>query len=144
MSQYYAMGDRTLWNPSNGASRLFLGQVAVYEAELSLPSGIGPMEDDECQIDADVFGAFVEALLAWYQRTRHAVIGALAEGFVATVLVLARRAGIEAGRQPVAPDVGESGEDVQIPTASASSGDARARAAALRLKSQELSRFMTA
>ncbi|WP_245985008.1 DUF6086 family protein, partial [Streptomyces tateyamensis] len=34
MSQYYNMGDETLWNPSNGASRLFLRQVAVFEEEL--------------------------------------------------------------------------------------------------------------
>ncbi|MFF7023209.1 DUF6086 family protein [Streptomyces klenkii] len=29
-------------NPSNGASRLFMSQVSVYQAELGLPSGIGP------------------------------------------------------------------------------------------------------
>lgn len=51
MSQYYDMGDQTLWNPSNGASRLFMSQVSVYQAELGLPSGIGPMQADECQID---------------------------------------------------------------------------------------------
>jgi len=35
MSQYFDLGDETLWNPSNGASRLFRSQVAVFEAELS-------------------------------------------------------------------------------------------------------------
>ncbi|MEV7247468.1 DUF6086 family protein [Streptomyces cyaneofuscatus] len=29
---------------------MFQRQVAVFEAELELPSGIGPMENDECQI----------------------------------------------------------------------------------------------
>jgi hypothetical protein len=43
MSQYFDMGEETLWNPSNGASRLFQRQVAVFESELGLPSGIGPM-----------------------------------------------------------------------------------------------------
>ncbi|MFE7268935.1 DUF6086 family protein [Streptomyces sp. NPDC057592] len=27
MSQYYKLSDQTLWNPSNGASRLFMSQV---------------------------------------------------------------------------------------------------------------------
>ncbi|WP_435888571.1 DUF6086 family protein [Streptomyces niveus] len=40
MSQYYDVGDQTLWNPSNAASRLFMSQVSVYQAELGLPSGI--------------------------------------------------------------------------------------------------------
>lgn len=40
VSQYFDIGDRTLWNPSNGAARLFLRQAAVFEAELGLPSGV--------------------------------------------------------------------------------------------------------
>ncbi|MEG9552478.1 MULTISPECIES: DUF6086 family protein [Streptomyces griseus group] len=44
MCQYLDMGDETLWNPSNGASRMFQRQVAIFEVELALPSGIGPME----------------------------------------------------------------------------------------------------
>ncbi|MFI1621035.1 DUF6086 family protein [Streptomyces lydicus] len=38
MSQYYDMGDQSLWNPSNGAARLFLSQVNVYQAEVERPS----------------------------------------------------------------------------------------------------------
>ncbi|PBC86909.1 MULTISPECIES: DUF6086 family protein [unclassified Streptomyces] len=95
MSQYYDMGDQTLWNPSNGVSRLFLRQVALHEEELALPSGIGPMDADECRIDPTDFTAFVDALLARHRHTGHAVMIALSEGFVATVLVLAERAGIE-------------------------------------------------
>lgn len=95
MSQYYDLGDETLWNPSNGASRLFGRQVAVFEAELELPSGIGPMENDECQIDPVIFGIFVNALLAQYRSTSHAILLALSEAFTATMLVLADRAEIE-------------------------------------------------
>src|SRR4051812_40421513 len=94
MSQYFDMGDQTLWNPSNGASRLFLRQLAVFEAELELPSGIGPMEADECQVDPVIFEVFVNALLVQHRRTQHAIMLALSEGFIATVLVLAERAGI--------------------------------------------------
>ncbi|MFD9903311.1 DUF6086 family protein [Streptomyces sp. NPDC059063] len=94
MSQYFDLGDETLWNPSTGAARLFLRQVAVFEAELDLPSGIGPMEHDECQLDPAVFTTFVNALLAHHRRSHHAVVVALSEGFVATVLALAGRAGV--------------------------------------------------
>ncbi|MGW7616116.1 DUF6086 family protein [Streptomyces antimycoticus] len=77
MSQYFSMGEEPLWNPSSGAARLFLRQTAVFEAELGLPSGLGPMENDECQIDSVVLGAFANAVLAHRERTRHAVILAL-------------------------------------------------------------------
>ncbi|WP_030674983.1 DUF6086 family protein [Streptomyces sp. NRRL B-1347] len=96
MSQYFEMGDETLWNPSGGAARLFLRQVEVFEAELGVPSGVGPMENDESHIDPDVFGAFVNALVAHHRRTHHAVVLALTDGFLATVLALAERAGVAA------------------------------------------------
>ncbi|MFE9565689.1 DUF6086 family protein [Streptomyces sp. NPDC006487] len=102
MSQYYDLGDETLWNPSNGAARLFHRQVALFEAELGVPSGIGPMENDECQIDPAALGPFAEALITRHGLTGHAVIRALSEGFVAAVLVLAERAGARV-KWPVSP-----------------------------------------
>jgi len=48
MSQYFDMGDETLWNPSNGVARLFLLQVAVFETELGLPSGVGSVQRPKC------------------------------------------------------------------------------------------------
>ncbi|MFG2307933.1 DUF6086 family protein [Streptomyces sp. NPDC048566] len=128
MSQYYEMAEQTLWNPSNGASRLFLRQVALYEAELDLVSGIGPMEADECQIDPADFKAFVDALLVRHREINHAVVIALSEGFVATVLVLAERAGIA---------VDWNSTSNQPPS------DHDAWSANLRGKSHELDRFMT-
>ncbi|MFI1584698.1 DUF6086 family protein [Embleya sp. NPDC020630] len=135
MSQYYEMGDRTLWNPSNGASQLFIGQVNLYETMLGLASGIGPVQADECRIDPTVFGAFANALLAWYCRTGHAVMTALSEGFVATVLVLAQRADIEVIRRPT--DLGELGDvrDVQATMAPVLGAP---QAAAPRLRAHEL------
>ncbi|WP_416385394.1 DUF6086 family protein [Streptomyces sp. NRRL B-1677] len=47
-----------------------------------------------------MFKALVDALLAWHRRTSHAVMAALSEGFVVTVLVLAERAGIQVEWQP--------------------------------------------
>ncbi|WP_405407136.1 DUF6086 family protein [Streptomyces decoyicus] len=140
MSQYYDMGDQTLWNPSNGASRLFMSQVNIYEAEVGLPSGIGPMKADEYQIDPTVFKAFVDALLAWHRRTSHAVMTLLSEGFVATVLVLAERARIEVNWQPAGHAKGGELKDVQVPTAPGSSEVVWA--AGLRKKSREAGRFM--
>ena len=140
MSQYFELGDQTLWNPSNGASGLFLRQVAVFEAELKLPSGIGPMTADECQIDPVAFGAFVNALLAQHRRTRHAIMLALSEGFTATVLVLAERAGIHVRWTELANEPGPELRDVQVPLAP--SVDGQTWAHQLREKSRELDRRM--
>ncbi|MFF8785063.1 DUF6086 family protein [Streptomyces sp. NPDC015125] len=140
MSQYYDMGDQTLWNPSNGVSRLFLRQVALYEAELALSSGVGPMDADECQIDPSDFTAFVDALLARHRNTGHGVMIALSEGFVATVLVLAQRAGIEVGWKAGKCTTGDDFRDVQVPAPPAP--DQEVWAAALRQKARELDRFM--
>ncbi|MFG2526951.1 DUF6086 family protein [Streptomyces sp. NPDC048516] len=140
MSQYYDMGSQTLWNPSNGVSRLFLRQVALHEAELALPSGIGPMDADECQIDPTDFTAFVDALLVRHRNTGHAVMIALSEGFVATVLVLAERAGIEVDWTATGCTTGDGLRDVQVPAPPAPDKDLWA--VALRQKARELDRFM--
>ncbi|WP_431982115.1 DUF6086 family protein [Streptomyces qinglanensis] len=144
MSQYFDIGDETLWNPSNGVSRMFQRQVAVFEAELELPSGIGPMVNDECQISPDTFETFVNALLAQHRKTSHSIWLALCEGFTAAVLVLAERAAIKVdwarhGAAPEAPF-----EDVQVSTVTGMSAPAEgtAWAAGLRGKAQELGRRM--
>lgn len=113
MSQYYKLGKETLWNPSNGASAKFLRHAALTEGELGLPSGIGPMENDEARIDPAVFGRFVDALLARHRDTRHGVMRALGEGFTATALVLAERAGLEPDWSAPASD--GMLRDVQVP-----------------------------
>lgn len=100
MSQFFDLGDETLWNPSNGAARLFLRQVAVFEAELGMPSGVGPMENDECQVEPAVLEVFANALLARHRQTSHAIIWALSVGFTATLLALAERARIEVRWSP--------------------------------------------
>ncbi|MFD7450997.1 DUF6086 family protein [Kitasatospora sp. NPDC059827] len=112
-----------LWNPSTGASRLFLRQVEIFEEELGLPSGIGPMEADECQIEPAVLGVFANAILARHRRTRHAVVRALTEGFVLTTLALAERAGAEIHwEEPPGPTSAADLRDVQIPMTVAGSG----------------------
>ncbi|SCD49604.1 DUF6086 family protein [Streptomyces sp. DvalAA-19] len=144
MSQYFDMGDTTPWNPSNGASRMFQRQVAVFEAELGLPSGIGPMENDECQISPKPFETFANALLAEHRRTSHTIWLALSDGFTATVLVLAERAGIKVdwaqhGATPEAPF-----EDVQVSTVTGMSApaDGEVWAEGLREKARQLGQRM--
>ncbi|GAA3974575.1 DUF6086 family protein [Actinomadura viridis] len=141
MSQYFDMGEETLWNPSNGPSRLFLRQVALFEEELGLPSGMGPMENDECQIDPSTFETFVNALVERHRRTHHPIVSALSENFTAMALVLAQRAGIQVNWTSSAPP---DTADIQVPARTDASVqlDGEARAARLREKAHDLSRFM--
>ncbi|MBL1084235.1 hypothetical protein JK359_20070 [Streptomyces actinomycinicus] len=143
MSQYFEIGDDSLWNPATRAAQLFLRQVAVFEAELELPSGLGPMRNDECKIDPAVLGIFTHALLARHRRTGHSIIQALSENFVGIVVVLAERAGIGidwAGLEAF-PDGPLT--DVQV-SAAGTSGPPQGGpwAAAVRARAAELSRGM--
>ncbi|MFD3497991.1 DUF6086 family protein [Streptomyces sp. NPDC058676] len=121
MSMYFDTGGETLWNPSNGAGRLFLRQVEVFEAELELASGIGQGkyggDADTLEVDPVVYAEFTRGLVAWHCRTGHSVILALSEGFVATAVVLARRAGIEVEMpEPASGHVPGGGRrDLQVP-----------------------------
>ncbi|MFE7898067.1 DUF6086 family protein [Streptomyces sp. NPDC057424] len=144
MSQYFDIGDETLWNPSNGASRMFRRHVAVFEAELELSSGIGPMENDECQIDLVTFETFVKALLAHHRRTSHAIVLALSDGFTATVLALAERAGIEVdwAQLGAAPDGPLEDAQVSAVTGMSAPAEVGSWAAGLREKARELGRRM--
>ncbi|MGW0636642.1 DUF6086 family protein [Nocardia salmonicida] len=102
MSQYYELNGTTLWNPSNGASRLFLNQVGFFEEELGVSSGIGPMESDACEVTPAVLEVFLATVLAWRGRSGHAVVQALSDGFLATLLAIAERAGVTMSRAALA------------------------------------------
>ncbi|GGS10585.1 MULTISPECIES: DUF6086 family protein [Streptomyces] len=146
MSMYFDIGDETLWNPSNGAGRLFLRQVGVFEAELGLPSGIGQGkywgDPDTLEVDPAVFAQFVRGLVAWHCQAGHAVITALSEGFVSTAIALARRAGIDVEMPEPGPGhvCGGVQSDVQVP------GNPRAASAivvaALDTRAREMDRWM--
>ncbi|MFD8292096.1 DUF6086 family protein, partial [Streptomyces lavendulae] len=109
MSQYYNMGDEVLWNPATGVSRLFLAQVAAFERELGIPSGIGHMEADDSEVDPVGLARFAEELVGRYLRGSHPVAAALSEGFTAVVAGLAAYSriphvegeGVRAGREGV-------------------------------------------
>jgi hypothetical protein len=142
VSQYYELGEVTLWNPSNGASRLFLRQAALFEEEVGLPSGIGPMRDDAAQIGPEVFEAFVQALLAWRGRTHHVVMAALSDGFLATILVLADRAGIMVERLDRSSGDTAERRDVQAGPSAVSAIDPDGWQDRLRDQARELAGFM--
>lgn len=144
MSHYFDMGNETLWNPSNGVSRMFQRQVAVFEAELELSSGIGPMENDECQITSGTFETFVNALLLQHRRASHTITLAPSEGFTATVLVLAERAGIRVDWAHLIVPTEAPLRDGQFSavTGISAPSDGAAWAADLREKARELGRRM--
>ncbi|WP_377267579.1 DUF6086 family protein [Peterkaempfera sp. SMS 1(5)a] len=142
MSQYFDLGEQTLWNPSNDAAGLFLRQVSVFEEELGVPSGIGPMRDDECQIDPVALKTFIDALLVQHLSRSHAVVIALSEGFVASTLVLAERAGIPLTWPGVAAAALDQNRDIQVPQASVTTTTACSRVDRLRDASRTLSVFM--
>ncbi|MDG4861137.1 DUF6086 family protein [Streptomyces sp. T-3] len=121
MSIYFDVGDETLWNPSNGAGRLFLRQIEVFEAELGLASGIGQGkywgDPDTFEVDVAAYAEFVRGLVAWHCRTGHSQILALSEGFVAIAVALVRRAGIavEMPEPGTGHVCGGTRHDIQVP-----------------------------
>ncbi|MFJ8914201.1 DUF6086 family protein [Amycolatopsis sp. NPDC102389] len=108
MSQYFQVGDRVLWNPSNGVSQLFLRSAEALAPVVDLPTGIGAMVSDECEIDMKVFEVFVNALVQRYRQSTHPILRSLMEGFVATALVM-----VERGRGSVPALDAEPGPDVR-------------------------------
>lgn len=109
MSQYFNVGDQVLWNPSNGVAALFMRTAEALAPETGLPTGLGPMENDDCEVDPAAFAAFVSALIARYEHSNHRILHALMEGFIATALVLVDRSGSELP----ASDAGW--RDIQVP-----------------------------
>ncbi|MEU7835871.1 DUF6086 family protein [Nonomuraea sp. NPDC049129] len=93
MSQYFQVGDQVLWNPSNGVAGLFMRLAEAFALETGLPTGLGPMESDECEVDLATFAAFVGALIERFERSNHAILHSIMEGFIATALVLVERGG---------------------------------------------------
>ncbi|MFI7519312.1 DUF6086 family protein [Micromonospora globbae] len=93
MSQYFQVNDLVLWNPSNRVAELFVRTSDAVAPLVDVPTGIGPMRADDYEIDLDVFVAFVDALVAQYLSSSHAILRSLLEGFVATALVMVDRAG---------------------------------------------------
>ncbi|MEU9844057.1 DUF6086 family protein [Actinomadura sp. NPDC048032] len=93
MSQFFQIGERVLWNPATGVAQVFLRAAESFAALTDLPTGLGPMDADECEIDIDVFSAFVDTLIDRYTRSNHVILRSLMQGFTATAIVLVTRGG---------------------------------------------------
>jgi hypothetical protein len=98
------------------------------------------MCSDESQIDPTAFENFVNTLLKRHRGTQHGVILALSEGFVATVLVLAERAGTKIRWPSLAGSVGNVLVDVQVPARPVV--DDEAWVTRLSARAREVGRFM--
>jgi hypothetical protein len=72
---------------------VFLRAAESFSTLTGLPSGLGPMQADECAIDIEVLTAFVDALIHRYARSNHVILRSLMEGFTATAIVLVERGG---------------------------------------------------
>ncbi len=92
MSQLFLAEDQVLWNPASAIATLFLRTAQALESEARLPTGLSPMQADECHLDVEAFAAFIEALVIRFERSNHVVQRSLMEGFIATSLVLIDRA----------------------------------------------------
>ncbi|MEU5883210.1 DUF6086 family protein [Spirillospora sp. NPDC047279] len=109
MSQFFNAAGETLWNPSNGVASLFMRTAETLAPEAGTPTGIGPMENDECEIDLPAFTTFTGALVQRLERSGHPILHALMEGFVATALVLVERGGV-----PLPPATSGPRRDVHV------------------------------
>jgi uncharacterized protein DUF6086 len=100
MSTTFHTGGDVVWSPSNQVARLFTGQAAVITSVFAVPSGLGDIIEDECEIDPSAFAAFLTAILHQYQAATHPILRSLIVGFLGTALVLADRAGLPLPEQP--------------------------------------------
>lgn len=94
MSIFFEAGETDLWNPSNNVGRLYVGQARLFETLLGTASGISDVTSDTVYVDKSVFSEFVGALTQLHEGSNHPVYRNLMRGFVATSLILARRANL--------------------------------------------------
>ncbi|MEV5708625.1 DUF6086 family protein [Actinoallomurus sp. NPDC052274] len=124
---YFQVDDRVLWNPSNGVARVFVRTAEVLVPEAELPTGLGPMVEDECQVDMAAFTAFVRALIGRYEASNHRILRSLMEDFIAVALVLVERGG--GTLRPSDPPVGwqdvQAGPGTELPPSDQRGGTER-------------------
>lgn len=109
MSCFFQVGDSDVWNPANFVARVFHAEALALAQVFGVPPGLGPIVDDECQIDGQAFAHFMTVLLCEHQKTDHIILRSLLEGVIGVGLVLLERAG-ESGEE-ISRDVGEPWED---------------------------------
>ncbi|WP_222625458.1 DUF6086 family protein [Streptomyces buecherae] len=95
MSCFFHVADRDIWNPSSSIAKLFVAEAEDIASLLSEGTGIGPVVDDECELNATSFATFATALLRRHWSTNHPILRSLLGGVAGIVFVLASRAEID-------------------------------------------------
>jgi hypothetical protein len=95
MSYIFDVGDSTVWSPALRIGSLFVAMAECLAGWAGVPTGLTAMASDFYEVDAEVFGAFVQTL-AGNASAANEVFGALTHGFTATCLLILDRAGAPA------------------------------------------------
>ncbi|MEU6205844.1 DUF6086 family protein [Micromonospora musae] len=93
MSYTFRAAGTPIWDPALRVGQLYLGQAEAVAGLLEVPSGLTPRLDGRCDLDPDEFATFVQHLLRFYNRGRHAALSQMLRGVVLVSLVLLDRAG---------------------------------------------------
>ena len=104
MSQYFRIGERVLWNPSNGPANIFASLVRSVAEVVQSPSGMTELEPDEYEISLADFVRASQMIVRRFSSTSHQVFRGMLAGYLPICLVLIHRAEQdslnEAGRGP--------------------------------------------
>ncbi|MCH6163480.1 DUF6086 family protein [Streptomyces marispadix] len=93
MSCYVTIAGKDVWNPANQVGKIFVGQVELVSRILGVESGVEPIIEDECHIDAEKFSAFTSSLSSTVRRTNNFAFRELLQGVLEVCAVLVSRAG---------------------------------------------------
>ncbi|MFF4156002.1 DUF6086 family protein [Streptomyces sp. NPDC001678] len=93
MSCYFQVNDEDVWNPSNSVAQIFLGQADTLSRSVGEQSGLGPVIEDECEINLPQFVKFTNILVKAYQDSNNRPFRSLLDGVIAISLVLIERGG---------------------------------------------------
>ncbi|MFI6008173.1 DUF6086 family protein [Streptomyces sp. NPDC051243] len=93
MSYPFEHDDETLWDAGYHSGQLYASLAQGAAGFLDVPSGLTPTPQGGCDVDGEMFQAFVERLYGLYASTTNEVLRGLAQGLLVTSLVLLDRAG---------------------------------------------------
>ena len=93
MSYPFEHDDETLWDAGYHSGQLYASLAQGAAGFLDVPSGLTPTPEGGCDVDREMFQAFVERLYGLYASTSNEVLQGLAHSLLVTSLVLLDRAG---------------------------------------------------
>jgi hypothetical protein len=88
------IAGKDVWNPANQVGQVFVGQVEIASRILGVESGVEPIVEDECHIDAEKFEEFTSALSSAVQRTNNLAFRGMLQGVLEVCAVLVSRSGV--------------------------------------------------